>query len=341
MTPADPPASQPDDEPLWRTLPAPPADAWSNPANYVIDAPLWHAVTTAIRLGQPLLLTGEPGCGKTELANHLALKLGTSIPRGVDETGRPLFEHALRFDVKSDTRARDLFYSIDMVERFHAGRQDGSSSGDLNPLNFIRFNALGRALLYAREPDSLTARLLPWQRHPGPPQRSVVLIDEIDKAPSDLPNDLLMEIEKMRFYIAELSLTVDAPAAMRPILVITSNTERPLPDAFLRRCAYFHIPFPPADRLRKILAERMGAPETAPLLADAVAAFEALRSLPLRKKPATAELLGFVQGLRGSGFGLDDRLTDPTAWQPIARVTLLKTREDQSRPLPSAISPGG
>ena len=331
-------------EPAWKALLPPPVETWSRPEEYIVDRPLELAVETALRLGLPLLVTGEPGCGKTELANYLAWKLGTAIPRGTDAEGSPAYEYALRFDIKSDTRARDLFYGIDLVERFHAGGR-GGGPGSLDPLNFIRFNALGRALIYARPPDELAARLLPWQAHPGTPQRSVVLIDEIDKAPSDVPNDLLMEVEKMRFVISEMNRVVEAPPALRPILIVTSNTERPLPDAFLRRCAYYHIPFPEPARLIEIVATKLRKPGEATaasavpatLVEDATAAFLAVRKLPLRKKPATAELLGFVHALLNAGFGLADKLGDAAKWEPIARVTLLKTREDQAKPFPPIV----
>lgn len=329
-------------EPAWKALPLPPVETWSRPAEYIVDRPLELAVDTALKLGLPLLVTGEPGCGKTELANYLAWKLGTAIPRGTDGSGDPVHEYALRFDIKSDTRARDLFYGIDLVERFHAGGRGGGPEA-LDPLNFIRFNALGRALIYARPPDEFASRLLPWQAHPGAPQRSVVLIDEIDKAPSDVPNDLLMEVEKMRFVISEMNRVVEAPPELRPILIVTSNTERPLPDAFLRRCAYYHIPFPEPARLIEIVATKLRKPgqhaaaAPATLLEDATAAFLAVRKLPLRKKPATAELLGFVHALLNAGFGLADKLSDPAKWEPIARVTLLKTREDQAKPFPPIV----
>ena len=317
----------------WRSLPVPPIEDWSRPEDYFVDPKLEHAVRTAVRLGLPLLLTGDPGSGKTELANYLAWRLGTSIGRK-NSGGELVSEHALRFDIKSDTRARDLFYSIDLVERFHAGKS-GASTDELNPLNFIRFNALGRALLYARAPDELTERLLPWQSYPERgAQRSVVLIDEIDKAPSDVPNDLLMEIDKMQFYIAELSRVVAAPPSLRPIVIITSNTEQKLPDAFLRRCAYFHIDFPERDRLIEIVSAKLKATDQSLFIVDSVDAFLNIRKQPLRKKPATAELLAFVQALRDLGFELGDRLTDPARWEQAATVTLLKTREDRGRSIP-------
>ena len=332
----DPPAPE---EQLWRRLPVPRSAGWTDPAGYIAEEALHEAIETSLWEGRPLLVTGEPGCGKTELANYVAWRLGLSRQTGTGAGGHPTWEHALRFDTKSETRARDLFYTIDLIERFHRAQTsrvasaptDPAASADpLDPLHFIRFHALGRAIIYARQPDELSERLEPWQRHPGEPRRSVVLIDEIDKAPSDVPNDLLMEIENMRFLISERNEVVAAPPELKPLLIITSNTEKPLPEAFLRRCNYFHFKFPEATTLAQIVSSRVSeVDEDAPLLVDAIEVFERLRLQPLRKKPATAELLGFFQSLRNAGYGLSDRLTGQRDWSGIARVTLLKTRDDQ------------
>jgi len=315
----------------WRDLPSPTVDRLTGPEGYLADDPLIDAVNTALYLGRPLLVTGEPGCGKTELANFLTWKLG--LEREISRNAQaPLaFEYAIRFDTKSETKARDLFYTIDVVERFHAAHQE---KGNVDPLRFITFQALGRAILYANVPGELSNRLPEPHNHPGEPRRSVVLIDEIDKAPHDVPNDLLMEIEGMRFFIPELNRTVSAPVGMRPIVVITSNSEKVLPDAFLRRCVYYHMAFPDAGRLKEIVASRVvDLPRSANLLDDAVFVLGHVRQRVTGKKPGTAELLDFVLALRGKGYGPYDTLRNHDRWFGEARVTLLKTTDDRLRAL--------
>jgi MoxR-like ATPase len=315
----------------WRRLPTPSIDSWTDPKDYIADPPLLAAINTALLLGQPLLVTGDPGCGKTELANFVAWRLGLGREIGRKEDGQPAYEFALRFDMKSDTRARDLFYSIDLIERFHAAHV-AAAREDLNPLLFIRFNALGRALLYARPEDRLSTRLHDWQAHPGSPRRSVVLIDEMDKAPGDVPNDLLVELERMRVFIPEMNFDLVAPLVMRPIVIITSNRDRKFSDAFLRRCIYYHISFPDRDRLQTIVNRRLQRVENSgSLVIEAVDEFLRIRGLPLFKQPGTAELLAFVEALVGFGYDLGRGLRGTDTWHQIAITSLLKTHEDQQR----------
>lgn len=165
-------------------------------------------------------------------------------------------------------------------------------------------------------------------------RRSVVLIDEIDKAPRDVPNDLLAEFEKPRFRIPELrNAEIAADEAYRPILVLTSNSEKALPDAFLRRCVYYNMPFPEPDTLKIIVENRIGGlPRDAGLVSDAITVMTHLReNRHLRKRPGTAELLGFLLALRNVGFRPGDRLSDDPRWPTLAGITLLKAREDQER----------
>jgi len=225
-----------------RDLPDIDPDALRRPEGYRAGPDLQAAVGTALTLGMPLLLTGEPGSGKSRLAYSIA-----------HEFMLPLTE----FVVKSDTQARDLLYRFDTVGRFHASQTEGRAA---DPRRFICFEALGRALLHAKSADYARDMLrLPDAAvgHPGHPTRTVVLIDEIDKAPRDVPNDLLVEIERLRFPIPELASDRDplptveltlAERAYRPIVVITSNSEKALPEPFLRRCVYHHLELPPFDR---------------------------------------------------------------------------------------------
>ncbi|MDQ0512162.1 AAA family ATPase [Ancylobacter amanitiformis] len=266
---------------------------------YIFTEALVAAIDVAIGLGRPLLVSGEPGCGKTELGYAIARRLG--IPR------------VHFFSTKSNSEARDLFYTYDAIGRFRDA-QAGRAGGQADVADYIEFEALGEAILDAHAPHEV-AHLLEGRRaytHPGMPTRSVVIIDEVDKASRDFPNDLLREIEDLAFRVPELGRRDGGPAAAapetpggippqrRPIIVITSNEERQLPDAFLRRCVFHEIAFPEAGVLRRIIASGLekrllggGAPLTLPdEERDAlIALLQDFRGLRLDKKPGISEMI--------------------------------------------------
>ena len=249
----------------------------AHPGLYLADDGLRDAVNVALALGQPLLLTGEPGTGKTQLAASLAHELGLPAP--------------LVFNVKTTSTAHDLFYRYDSLGHFHAAQFDrGARAAE----DFISYEALGLAILRSLPPGD--AQLPPGFAH-ARRTRSVVLIDEIDKAPRDLPNDLLNELDAMSFTVRETGRAFHSDPALRPILVLTSNSEKNLPEAFLRRCVFYHIPFPDASRLRKIVDARLGSDHGfSPAQLDAALAhFTAIRELGLKKQPATAEFLAWMR----------------------------------------------
>ena len=298
------------------------ADA-THPRNYRADPGLVDAVNTALLLRQPLLVTGEPGTGKTQLAASISWELG-------------LGEKPLRFDAKSHSKSRDLLYSVDTLSWFqvaHSGIQKEATA-----LDFITYNALGLAILFACEPEKV-ARVLPRNvKHPGQKRRSVVLVDEIDKAPRDFPNDLLSEIEEMKFRVPELNNhEIAAHYDFTPVVVFTSNSERDLPDAFLRRCVYYDIPFPEGDRLAEIARARLGEiVRDEEFLTDALSLFTELR-LPhagLRKRPATAELLGWITAIRRMAQDIPNPLRSRPELAGRAIAALIKTEDDRERAAP-------
>ncbi len=311
-------------------------------SNYRPHPELVDAVEVAMELGKPLLLTGEPGSGKTGCAKWVAAKYG--LPR---------FH---KFVAKTTSVATDLFYTYDALGRFSASQLGQFSEEErlraANPGAFIEYAALGKAILAAHPTKDVSRFLdkaMPGFSHPGKPERSVVLIDEIDKAPKDFPNDLLDEIDTMRFRVRELG-DAETPdlkeVGLRPIIIITSNSERQLPEPFLRRCAYFHIPFPKrrseaggqaeieGDYFLEDIVAAHFEPEmaTSRLARDGITYFQQLRDLRqpiLVKRPSTAELLDWLSVLSGQRNAKDIGLTEMRDRAASRLSVLLKNQKDQ------------
>jgi len=273
---------------------------------------LRDAVNVALALGQPLLLTGEPGTGKTQLASSLAYELNLPEP--------------LVFNTKTTSAAKDLFYRYDALQHFHDAQ---FQKGELGVDAYVTYEALGLAILLSMEPSDAN-RFLPDKLKGKGPTRSVVLIDEVDKAPRDLSNDVLNEIESMSFTLKESGRTLAADVRFRPILILTSNSEKNLPDAFLRRCVFYHIPFPNPERLRLIVKRRL-APTltfTSQMLENAIRHFEKIRSLPLKKRPATAECLAWLQILQKTSIDVENLRPGQAEALVFSYAVLAKTKED-------------
>jgi MoxR-like ATPase len=285
------------------------------PEHYVAGKGLKDAVNVALALGMPLLLTGEPGTGKTQLAGSLAYELGLPPP--------------LIFNAKTTSTATDLFYRYDALRHFH----DSHFRAEPLPASgYLTYEALGLAILLSVPPALADVHLPPPLRNTGP-TRSIVLIDEIDKAPRDLPNDVLNEIEAMSFTVRETGVTFSASPRMRPILVLTSNSEKNLPDAFLRRCVFYHIPFPDRDRLREIVERRLepSSSFTSRMLESALTQFEQIRSLPLLKKPATAELLAWLQVLEKMELDVANLKPGQAELLAMSYCVLAKSKDDVAK----------
>ncbi|HSG95766.1 MAG TPA: MoxR family ATPase [Afifellaceae bacterium] len=224
--------------------------------SYVATDDLAVAVNAAIALERPLLVKGEPGTGKTELAREIAATLGTSL---------------IEWHIKSTTKAAQGLYEYDAVSRLRDSQLGDPRVSDI--ANYIRRGKLWEAFIAETRP--------------------VLLIDEIDKADIEFPNDLLLELDRMEFHVYETGETVRA--ASRPVVVITSNNEKDLPDAFLRRCFFHYIAFPDAETMQAIVAVHF--PDLKPrLLREALTAFFEIRDVTgMKKKPSTSELLDWIK----------------------------------------------
>ncbi len=286
----------------------------ANPQHYIAQDGLRNAVNVALALGQPLLVTGEPGTGKTQLAASIAYELDVPL---------------LEFYTKTTATASDLFYQYDALRRFQDAHL--AEKKEVRIEDYITYQALGLAMLLTQPPEKVQ-ELLPEQWQDQGPTRSVVLIDEIDKAPRDLPNDVLNEVEKMEFSVKETGRAFRAEQAYRPILVLTSNSEKNLPDPFLRRCIFYHIPFPDPEQLKTIIQKRFSQhPQFTPEFLDhLIEHFYEIREIALKKKPATAECLAWVRVLQS--LAIDPKNPQPGQTEALALSysILAKTQEDMA-----------
>jgi MoxR-like ATPase len=235
-------------------------------AGYIASAPLVDAVNCAVALERPLLIKGEPGTGKTLLARHVS-----------DGLEMPM----LSWHIKSTSKAADGLYVYDTVQRLNDSRFGGGDVSDIR--RYIKLGPLGRAF--------------------AAPTRHVLLIDEVDKADLEFPNDLLRELDEMRFTVIETGDEIVAKE--RPVVIITSNNEKELPDAFLRRCIFHYIEFPDAALMKRIVAVHHPNLD-ATLLDQVLIKFYWLREQSeLRKKPSTSELIDWISALLRAGISQD------------------------------------
>ncbi|CDN49936.1 AAA family ATPase [Neorhizobium galegae] len=258
-------------------------------ADYIADKDLMVAVNAAIRLERPLLVKGEPGTGKTELARQVAAALGLDL---------------IEWNIKSTTKAQQGLYEYDAVSRLRDSQLGDERVHDV--ANYIRRGKLWQAFASDR--------------------KLVLLIDEIDKADIEFPNDLLQELDRMEFHVYETGEMVCAK--VRPIVIITSNNEKELPDAFLRRCFFHYIRFPDVDTLARIVEVHYPGIKQA-LVRNALTQFYEIREMPgLKKKPSTSEALDWIRLLVSDDVDPSDLRGDARNALPKLHGALLKNEQD-------------
>ncbi|MCB0837076.1 MAG: MoxR family ATPase [Bacteroidetes bacterium] len=291
------------------------------PSNYMLSKELSDAIQVALALEQPLLITGEPGTGKTRLADRIAADLHQEASHFLPE---PLI-----FNTQTTSLATDLFYYYDALTHFHDVNLRKAANQEAPPISdYIELRALGKAIALSN-PKAAG----PYAEEGKPAQSAVVLIDEIDKAPRDFPNNLLNALDRFRFQIKEDgNRTIDLGEGQKVVVVLTSNSEKSLPDAFLRRCVFFHIPFPDAEGLMRIVKAHLGE-DSEYSNEQLIEHFLEVRRRVNRKEPATAELVAWLRVLELHHFlgkNLDIKNLSATQ-KEILRMSysvLAKTRED-------------
>ena len=260
------------------------SETFQGSQDYVASEELMRAVNIAMVLQKPLLIKGEPGTGKTVLAEAIAKSLGKEL---------------IIWNIKSTTKAQDGLYVYDVVQRLYDSQFGGEGVDDIE--KYVKLGKLGEAF---------TAD-----------DQVILLIDEIDKADLEFPNDLLWELDRMEFHIPETGRTVTAQH--RPVVIITSNAEKELPDAFLRRCVFHYIEFPDKELMAQIV--RVHFPDLDDkLLTQVLEAFYKIRQLPqIKKKPSTSEIIDWIQALIHGGYD-PDRVVAEVPYLGV----LLKKNED-------------
>ncbi len=273
------------------------SQGYSGSDDYIASKPLMEIVNVAVSLGKPLVVKGEPGTGKTLLAHSIATAINKKL---------------LIWNIKSTTKAKDGLYVYDTVQRLNDARFKDKDISDIR--QYIKMGKLGQAF----KSD----------------EQVILLIDEIDKADVEFPNDLLNELDEMSFHIHELDEEVRA--RHRPIVIITSNSEKELPDAFLRRCIFYYIEFPDAEMMEKIVKVHYPDIENK-VVKEALKRFYWIREMEgLRKKPSTSELLDWIKALALGGVNVD-KITGEIPFLG----TLLKTEQDTERFVRLSSSQGG